>query len=92
MSHRKFTPDEITSKIALFHAFRREGMRVHEITRRLGITDTTLYVWLRKFDPASQPKSELARLKRENARLRRLVTMQAKRQNLSAEARSQSAA
>ena len=73
MSNRNFPPEEIQSKIALFHAFRADGMRVHDITRRLGVTDTTIYNWLRKFDAASAEKSQLARLKRENARLRRLV-------------------
>lgn len=73
MSNRTFTQAEILSKIALFHSFRADGMRVHEITRRLGITDTTLYNWLRKHDAASAETSEITRLKRENARLRRLV-------------------
>jgi transposase len=73
MSNRSFTAAEISSKIALFHAFRQDGMRVHEITRRLGVTDTTIYNWLRKYDAASAEKSQLAKLKRENARLRRLV-------------------
>ena len=50
-------------------------MRVYEITRRLGITDTTLYAWLRKHDAASFEKGQIARLKRENARLRRLVAL-----------------
>ena len=73
MSNRCFTSDEIRQKIALFHAFRADGMRVYEITRRLGVTDTTIYNWLHKYDTASAEKSQLAKLKRENARLRRLV-------------------
>jgi transposase-like protein len=73
MSNRRFSDAEIQSKITLFHSFRADGMRVYEITRRLGITDTTLYAWLRKHDAASFEKSQIARLKRENARLRRLV-------------------
>ena len=92
MSNRSFTPDEIQSKIALFHAFRSDGMRVYEITRRLGVTDTTIYNWLRKFDVASAEKSQLTRLKRENARLRRLVAMHTTTIRHSGESRNLSAA
>ena len=73
MSNRNFSPEEIRIKVELFHAFRADGMRVYEISRRLGVTDTTIYNWLRKYNTAAAEKSQLARLKRENARLRRLV-------------------
>jgi transposase-like protein len=74
MSNRKFELSEIKSKIELFHGFRRDGMKVHEITRRLGVSDTTIYIWLHKHDDANAGKSDMLRLKRENAKLRRQLS------------------
>jgi transposase-like protein len=73
MSHRKFALSDIKNKLAIFHECRAAGMRVHDISRRLGITDTTLYNWLAKHDASRANESQLQRLKRENARLRKLV-------------------
>ena len=47
---------------------------MYEIARILGVTDTTYYNWLKRAaTPVKSGESELRRLRRENAQLKRAV-------------------
>ena len=70
MKRSRFTEEQIT------HALRRHesGEAAKDIARSLGVTETTLYAWKRKYGNAGVP--ELRRLKQQDdelSRLKRLV-------------------
>jgi len=70
MKRSKFTEAQII--FALKQA--EQGVRVQEISRKMGITQTTFYNWKKKYGGLGV--SELRRLKElesENSRLKRLV-------------------
>ncbi len=73
MGNNTHSPEEIAKKLAQFERLRAEGYRVFEITRRLGITDTTLYAWRQRQQGKPGQAEEMRRLRAENARLRRTV-------------------
>jgi putative transposase len=71
---QSFTEAEIAEKLKVAEALRGEGKRVYEIARVLGVTDTTYYNWLKRTErPARSSETELRRLRRENAQLKRAV-------------------
>ncbi|MGE3832158.1 MAG: transposase [Parvibaculaceae bacterium] len=71
---QSFTPVEIAAKLEIAEKLRLEGKRVYEIARILGVTDTTYYNWLKRAaTPVKSGESELRRLRRENAQLKRAV-------------------
>jgi len=71
---QSFTEAEIAEKLQMAEALRSEGKRIHEIARVLGVTDTTYCNWLKRVErPQRSGDTELRRLRRENARLKRAV-------------------
>ena len=67
-------PEQIQQKLALADRLRKAGKRVHEISRALGISDTTLYNWRRRFGQDGNSRAlRLAALQAENRRLRRII-------------------
>jgi len=70
MRTSKFTVEQIT------HALRRVegGVPVAELSRELGITETTFYRWKRKYHGLGTPElRELRQLRDENRRLKQVV-------------------
>ena len=63
----------IAAKMAIVEQFRKDGMRIFEIARRHGVSDTTIYNW-RKQQQAQLPhktvERELASLRLEIAHMR----------------------
>ena len=63
----------IAAKLAIVEQFRKDGMRIFEIARRLGVSDTTIYNW-RKRQQAKPPRKaverEIAALRLEIAHMR----------------------
>ena len=50
------------------------GVPVAEIVRKLGVSEATFYVWVKRFERFQTPESgELRQLRDENAQLKRLV-------------------
>lgn len=70
---QSFTEAEIAEKLKVAETLRGEGKRVYEIARVLGVTDTTYYNWLKRADKPRSSDTELRRLRRENAQLKRAV-------------------
>ena len=51
-----------------------EGMKVPEVSRRLGVTEQTYYGWRREYGGLKTDQAKkLKELERENARLKKLV-------------------
>ncbi|MFT3673476.1 hypothetical protein [Aestuariivirga sp.] len=59
-------------KLALFRVHRANGLRIHQVSRKLGITDTTLYTWLKS---ERESAFDLDKLRRDNEQERRRVAL-----------------
>jgi putative transposase len=70
MPRHKFTDAQIAMVVREIE----NGARVQEVSRKLGVTENTLYNWKRKY--AGMGSTEIRRLRQleeENARLKKLV-------------------
>jgi putative transposase len=70
MPRRRFTDAQIAMVVREIE----NGARVQEVSRKLGVTENTLYNWKRKY--AGMGTTEIRRLRQleeENARLKKLV-------------------
>ena len=75
MARRKrYTPEQIISKLRDAEIFISQGMTVIEAAKQLGITEQTYYRWRREYGgmDVTQAK-ELKNLQKENAQLKKLV-------------------
>jgi transposase-like protein len=67
-------PDQIREKLKLADELRAAGKPIHEVSRILGITDSTLYNWRKRYLGGRDDKdAQIAALRDENRRLRRMV-------------------
>lgn len=67
-------PDQIREKLKVADELRAAGKPIHEVSRLLGITDSTLYNWRKRYLGDRQDKdAQIAALRDENRRLRRMV-------------------
>ena len=72
MSAKYLTPDQIKDKLKLADELRQAGKPIHEVSRVLGITDSTLYNWRKRYLGGREDKdAQIAALRDENRRLRR---------------------
>lgn len=68
------TPEQIKEKLKLADELRAAGKPIHEVSRVLGITDSTLYNWRKRYLGGRDDKdAQIAALRDENRRLRRMV-------------------
>lgn len=74
MSGKRYSPEEIISKLREAEVYLAEGVKVDEVIRRLGVTNVTYYRWRKEYGgmQVSQAK-RLKDLEKENARLKRLL-------------------
>jgi len=74
---KRFTPDEIVSKLREADRELGKGLTVKEVCRKIEVTDQTYYRWRQKYGGMSpQLIKELKALQKENARLRKIVADQ----------------
>lgn len=69
---RGYDPSAIAAKLEIVERFRKDGMRIFEIARRLGVSDTTLYNWRKQYakPPRKAVEREIAALRLEIAHMR----------------------
>lgn len=70
----RFTEEQIIKVLTRL----KNGTKVNELAREIGVTPTTLYAWKKKYnDMTVNEAKRLRELEHENARLKRLVADQA---------------
>ncbi|MEQ1877708.1 MAG: transposase [Bdellovibrionia bacterium] len=70
----RFTEEQIIKALTRL----RNGMKAKELSREIGVTTTTLYVWKKKYNHMTVSEAKrLRELEAENSRLKRLVADQA---------------
>lgn len=69
---RGYDATAIAAKLEIVERFRRDGMRIFEIARRLGVSDTTIYNWRKQHakPPRKAVAREIAALRLEIAHMR----------------------
>lgn len=74
MAKRKYTPEEIISKLREAEVFLSQGSTVAEASKRIMVTEQTYYRWRNEYGgmKVSQAK-RLKELERENAQLKRAI-------------------
>ena len=74
MSGKRYSPEEIISKLREAEVLLAEGVSVGEVVRRLGVTNVTYYRWRKEFGGMKVDQAKrLKDLEKENARLKRLL-------------------
>jgi transposase-like protein len=74
MPRRKYTPEQIISKLREDEVLLGQGQTVGQACKSLGVSDQTYYRWRKEY--GGMRTSQVRRLKdleRENARLKKLV-------------------
>ena len=74
MPRRKYTPEQIISKLREAEVLLSQGQTVGQACKSLGVSDQTYYRWRKEY--GGMRTSQVRRLKdleRENARLKKLV-------------------
>lgn len=69
---RGYDASAIVAKLEIVERFRKDGMRIFEIARRLGVSDTTIYNWRKQHakPPRRAVEREIAALRLEIAHMR----------------------
>lgn len=74
MSGKRYSPEEIISKLREAEVYLPEGASVGEVIRRLGVTKITYYRWRKEYGGMKVEQAKrLKDLEKENARLKRLL-------------------
>ncbi len=74
MSGKRYSPEEIISKLREAEVYLAEGVSVGEVIRRLGVTKITYYRWRKEYGGMKVEQAKrLKDLEKENARLKRLL-------------------
>ncbi|TFH48408.1 MAG: transposase [Methanothrix sp.] len=78
MSRKRFSTEQIITKLREAEILSSRGLKVTEICRQIGVTENTYYRWRKEYggleiDQAKKFKA----LEKENARLKKLVAEQA---------------
>lgn len=74
MSGKRYSPEEIISKLREAEVLLAEGVSVGEVVRRLGVTSVTYYRWRKEYGGMKVDQAKrLKDLEKENARLKRLL-------------------
>ena len=78
MPRKRYGAEEIINKLREAEVALSKGATVHEVIRRLGVSEPTYYRWRREYGGLQVDQAKrLKELERENARLKKLVAEQA---------------
>ena len=74
---KRFTPQQIVSKLRQADVELGKGLTVKEVCRKIEVTDQTYYRWRQKYGGMSPELiKELKALQKENQRLRKIIADQ----------------
>ncbi len=74
---KRFTPEQIVSKLRQADVELGKGLTVKEVCRKIEVTDQTYYRWRQKYGGMSPELiKELKTLQKENQRLRKIIADQ----------------
>ncbi len=74
---KRFSPDQIVSKLRQADVELGKGLTVKEVCRKIEVTDQTYYRWRQKYGGMSPELiKELKTLQKENQRLRKIIADQ----------------
>ena len=74
MSGKRYSPEEIISKLREAEVLLAQGVGVGEVVRRLGVTSVTYYRWRKEYGGMKVDQAKrLKDLEKENTRLKRLL-------------------
>jgi putative transposase len=74
MPRKKFTTEQIISKLREAEVLVSQGKTVAEVCRAINVTDQTYYRWRKEYGGMGTDQAHrLKELERENARLKKLV-------------------
>ena len=78
MKQKRHTADQIIAKLRRADVLLGQGVKVPEICKQLGIAEQTYYRWRQKYGGMQlEMAKEFRALKKENARLKKVVAEQA---------------
>ena len=74
MSQKRYTPEDIVSKLREAEVLLSQNNTVSEVVRKLGISDQTYYRWKREYGGLDKTQAQkLKELEKENLQLKKLV-------------------
>ena len=74
MSGKRYSPEEIISKLREAEVYLAEGVTVGEVIRRLGVNKITYYRWRKEYGGMKVEQAKrLKDLEKENGRLKQLL-------------------
>jgi len=74
---KRFTPEQIVSKLRQADVELGKGLTVKEVCRKIEVTDQTYYRWRQKYGGMSPSLiKDLKALQKENQRLRKIIADQ----------------
>ena len=74
MPRKRFTPEQIITKLREAEVLLSKGMKVGEVCRQLDVSENTYYRWRKEYGGLDvQQARHLKELEKENARLKKLV-------------------
>lgn len=78
MAKKRFTAEQIVSKLREAEVHLSKGLPAAEVCKKLGVTENTYYRWRREYGGLRIDQAKrLKELERENSRLKKLVADQA---------------
>ena len=78
MSRKRYSREQIITKLREAEILSSRGMKVAEICRQIGVTENTFYRWRKEYGGLEIDQAKkLKQLEKENARLKKLVAEQA---------------
>ena len=74
MPRKRFTPEQIITKLREAEIHLAKGLKVAEVCRQLDVTENTYYRWCKEYGGLDVKQARhLKELEKENARLKKLV-------------------
>ena len=78
MSRKRYSAEQIITKLREAEVLSSQGRTVPEICRQLGVTQNTYYRWRKEYGGLEVDQAKrMKELERENARLKKLIAEQA---------------